>query len=205
MNKVNKYIYYFPLSNQNKIQTHKNAFTLIELLVVITIIWILLIWLSKIDISKGQEKEKSLAFSQKIQTILETTRNNSLIWKRVWTNLVVPNSWKIEISKQNIINWWSWIINSYYNTWSSRNLYESLKTDKYYEIEKIECISLDWSSTWTISWTWIIYMTWSELSITSTDSNCDSTKKILKIYSNYKKQFQNKIIFNWVSWVIEKN
>ncbi|MDD4151726.1 MAG: type II secretion system protein [Candidatus Gracilibacteria bacterium] len=185
-------------------QTHKNAFTLIELLVVITIIGILLVGLSKVDISKGQEKEKSLAFSQKIQTILETTRNNALIGKGIGTNLVVPNAWKIEISKQNIVNGGSGIINSYYSTGGNRNPYESLKTDKYYEINKIECINLDGSYIGDVTGTGIIYMTGSELSITSTDTNCDSTK-IFKIYSNYKKQFQNKIIFNGVSGVIEKN
>lgn len=200
MNKKPEVATIFPLYNKKKVHNTKNAFTLIEILVVITIIRILVIWLSKIDLSKWQEYQKSLAFSQKIQNILETTRNNSLVWRGIWTSLIVPNSWKIEISK----NWWNiwWIgsINVFYNTWWAPIPNESLKREKYYEISKIECFDISWNSVWEISWSGTIYMTGSDIS-----TNCPNNWKIIKIYTNYKKAFQNIINFNSVSWVIEKN
>lgn len=49
----------------------KTAFTLIEILVVISMIMILVIWLSRIDLSKGQDVQKNLFFSQKLQTPIE--------------------------------------------------------------------------------------------------------------------------------------
>lgn len=173
----------------------KTAFTLIELLVVITMIMTLIIWLSKIDMSKGSDIQKSLSFAQKIQLPIETTITNSLIGKWIWTNLMVPNSWKIDISTSN-----SGTITTNYLSWSSRILYETIKADKFYEISNIKCYDL-WATTWTsLSNTWTIYITWSQIW-----TSCIHPGKIIEINTQYKKLYPHKIRINSVSGIVEKD
>ncbi len=172
----------------------KNAFTLIEILVVIAMIGILLIWLSKIDLSKWQDQQKSLSFANKIQVAIETTIANALVSKWIGTNLTVPSAWKIEISKAN-----SWTLLTSYYSWTSRINYETIKADKLYEINSIDCYNLDNSFSWSISWTWYIYMTWSQIW-----SNCRGNQ-IMKIKTQYKKLFPHVISINPISGVITKD
>jgi prepilin-type N-terminal cleavage/methylation domain-containing protein len=172
----------------------KNAFTLIEILVLIAIIGILIIWLSKIDLSKWQNQQKSLSFANKIQVPIETTITNSLVGKWVGTNLTVPSAWKIEVSNTD-----SWTLLTKYTTWANRIDYNTIKADKFYEINSIDCYNLDNSFSWSISWTWYIYMTWSQIS-----SNCRGNQ-IMKIKTQYKKLFPHVISINPISGVITKD
>lgn len=183
------------LDNNVKILS-KTAFTLIELLVIITITMTLLIWLSQIDISKGQDVQKSLSFAQKIQVPIETTITNSLIWKWIWSSLMIPNSWKIDISKAN-----SGTLTTSYLSWVSRTIYETIKADKFYEISDIKCYNL-WATTWTslLTATWTIYITWSNLW-----TNCSWSGKIMEINTQYKKLYPHKIRINSVSGIVEKD
>ena len=172
----------------------KTAFTLIEILVVISMIMILVIWLSRIDLSKGQDVQKSLSFSQKLQNPIEKTITNALIWKWIWTSLMVPNAWKIDISKTN-----SWTLITNYLSWASRTIYETITAEKLSEISNIRCYNLDNSSPLTIT-TWTIYITWSQIW-----TNCTWSWKIMEIETKYKKLFPHKIRINSVSGIVEKD
>jgi prepilin-type N-terminal cleavage/methylation domain-containing protein len=173
----------------------KKAFTLIEILVVIAMIMILIIWLSKIDLSKWQDTQKSLAFAQKIQNPIETTITNSLVGKWIWTNLEVPSAWKIEVSKAN-----SGTILTSYTTWTTRIDYDKITADKLYEIADIKCYAI-WDTTWTSIWTatWSIYITWSQIW-----TNC-WLWQIIEINTLYKKLYPHKIKLNSVSGIVEKD
>ena len=174
----------------------KTAFTLIEILVVISMIMILVIWLSRIDLSKGQDVQQSLSFSQKLQIPIEKTITNALIWKWIWTSLMVPSAWKIDISKAN-----SWtLITSY--TWGSRIQYETITAEKLSEISNIRCYDLNNNLTQTmnITETWTIYITWCQIW-----TNCIWSWKIMEIETKYKKLFPHKIRINSVSGIVEKD
>lgn len=176
------------------------AFTLIEILVVISMIMILLVWLSKIDLSKWQNQQKSLSFSNKIKIPLETTITNALIWKWVGSDLMVPKSWKIEIWKYATAMWWTWVLNIYYQTWRIYQLNEAISSDKYYDISKIECLDISWTPLYNIAY-WTILVKWSNIEMWS---ECWEWKS-LRIITQYKNEFPNVIYLNTINWVVTKD
>lgn len=173
-------------------------FTLVELVLVIAIIWILAIWVSQISFTSLSDKENLEKFTNKIISNFEEVRNYSLIWKWIWTNLDNPIKWKIEIS-----NSWSWNISSYYLTWATWEKYNENIFWNYYEIKEIKCSNLDYTSSWTIAWTWIIEISWSQLTLTwaCNDILVSNPKKIITKIS-YKNNFENTLEINTVNWLI---
>lgn len=173
---------------------NKKWFTLAELLVWITIIWILALWVSQINFNTISDKQRAETYLSKIKTSIETVKNNSLIWKWIWTDLIVPEKWKIDLK-----SWSGHLVTSYFSwTWINYSSYSYTPENNLYTIKSIECAKLDWTSD-TVSETWSIVISWSKLSLNWCP---DDSYKILRINSNYK-QFENTFEINTVSWIIE--
>ena len=173
-------------------------FTLIELLVVMAILWIFALWTTNIDWGSLSDKQRMIIFNNKLVSNIETARNNSLIWRWIWPSLVVPKKWKIDFSLS-----WSWSMTVSYdsdwtNTWTP---YTSLSVipEKFYSIKSLEYSNLDWTSTWNVSWTWIVVIEWSNLSL----SNVSSQYKKLKVILSYK-DHEGTFSINVVNGLIER-
>ena len=171
------------------------AFTLIELLVAITLVTIIILWANNISFKNISDKQKLEIFNNKIISEIERVRNNSLIWKWIWANLLVPPEWKIEFSKS-----WSWkIITSY--SWATRVINNSISND-WFEIRKISCMPVNWieyilnnTQTWTIIFKWWKYKLW----WACTENNHSSI-----IIKTFNKWFDYDIEFDTISWIIKR-
>lgn len=179
------------------------AFTLIELLVVIALISIIWIWVSSIDFNAISDKEKNTWFSDKIRTSIETIKNNAIIWKWFWTDLIVPDFWKISLENTWATSTWS--INIYYWTWTKienttwhKYNWFNFKNDKHQKITSTKCNTTAWNNSEEISPIDIL-ITWKLLTLSwCTD---DNTQKVIEITTSYKR-FSKTIKLNTVSWVI---
>jgi len=174
---------------------NKNWFTLIELLVGISIITILVLWWSNIAYRNISDKQKLEIFNNRIIWEIEEVRNNSMIWKWIWTNLTVPPEWKIEFSRNS---WWK-IITSY--SWATWTEYKNIEMDNFINISSISCKNISWTTqnltatqTWTIIFKWWKYSLW---------WNCPSTYSNITIQT-YSKWFYNNVAFDTISWLIKK-
>ena len=177
------------------------AFTLIELMVVIAIIAILILgsnFLSFKNISNKQELETKII---RIVSQIEEIRNNSLLWKWIWTELVVPEKYKIDFSTS-----WSWVIKAQYFSWSyiDYNFDKEISfSNNFDSISEIKCLELDKniidSFSWTTIWTWTIFIKWANMSLSW---SCDSTTKILELTIK-RKANTKKIQINTLNWLIE--
>lgn len=74
------------------------AFTLIEILVGISIISIILLWVTSIDYNALNNKQKLEIFTNDVKAHFENIRNNALAGKWIGVNLDVPKVRKIEYS-----------------------------------------------------------------------------------------------------------
>lgn len=177
-----------------------NGFTIMELMIAITIIWIIFIWSTNINFKYISDRQKLEIFTNKIISEIERIRNNSLIWKWIWTTLIVPEKWKIEFN-----SWWNWtstwnIITSYYN-WSIWIQENNLKIEKLTNINKVDCIDVSWlvlplnnTQTWTIIFEWWKYnLLW----------DCPSNYSNIEIYTS-SLSYTWSINFDVVSWLIKK-
>lgn len=178
------------------------AFTLVELMVWIAIIWILLLSASKINFNRLNMKQQLDIFSNSVKSNFETVRNNSLSWKWVWvlawSDLIIPQKWKIEYSSYN-----SWTILNSTFSWATRSpLNIAPKFKPGYSISKIRCLKLDWTlnntigltSTWEIEFIWSnIFLTW---------ACTPNTSKILEL--TIKNRSETKIVsINTLNWLVE--
>jgi len=178
----------------------KQAFSLIELLVVITIISILIIWLSNLNFKWQQEKEELEKKVNKVINIIEEVQFNSLVWKSI-KNFEIPKWRKITFST------WSqdeFILEKFYKTgavWFS--VEKNILEQPWFLIKNFYCSELNSSSTWSFSWTWEIIFEWRKLYLSgSTDCNWNEFQKF---EIDFKlKRFEKKLIINTVSWNIIK-
>lgn len=177
---------------------NKKAFTLIEILIVITIIWILVMWFSNINLNTISDKQRAESFLNKVKNNIETVKNNALIWRWIWTDLFVPKQWKIEVS-----NNWNWKLSTSYYDWTNWHNYSeySLIPEINYSIKNIECADFSWN-TWSLDgWTntWTIIITWWNLEL----SWCDDTDyKNIRITTSFR-QIDKTFELNTISWVIQ--
>lgn len=173
-------------------------FTIIELLVVIAIIWILSLWLSKINFNPLIDKKRFLMLNNSIASSIESIRNNSLYWKSFswWTWFINPEESILAIKT------WSWNDNFIltYSWWNTSKIDTSYKIDffTHWTIDKLNCK--------TITWTSLSYK--DEVDIIFKRGNfsfswCDIDTKILDIIVKYK-SFTWSILLNSVSWLIER-
>lgn len=178
----------------------KLGFTLLELMVVIALIWVIIIWISKLNFNSLSDKQRLDWFFYKIKTNIETTRNNVLIWKEIkdWANTIVSNKWKIVIN-----NFGSGTLKTYYHNWTNYIAYsdKDITPEKHYSISA-KCEKLDNSSEELLTAVWNIIIEWWNLSFTWWWS-CGLTRKILRIEVKYRDKIKNFTI-NTISWVIEE-
>lgn len=185
-----------------KINKKNNGFTIVELLVAISITIIIILWSSNINFKYISNKQNLEIFTNKIISEIERIRNNSLIWKWIWTILIVPKQWKIEFN-----SWWNWtsswnVITSYYSwsTWIQEN---KLIIDKNFALKNINCIAVDWTiTTLTTAQTWAILFEWWKYSLTWSIS-CQSKFSNIEI-ETFSKWYSWSINFDVVSWLIKK-
>ena len=177
------------------------AFTLIELMVVIAIIAILILGSNFLNFNKVSNKQKLDTKTIRIVSQIEEIRNNSLLWKWIWTELVVPEKYKIDFSTS-----WSWVIKAQYFSWSyiDYNFDKEISfSNNFDSISEIKCLELNKnpinSFSWTTIWTWTIFIEWSNMSLSW---SCDSTTKILELTIK-RKADTKKIQINTLNWLIE--
>ncbi len=172
----------------------KKAFTLIELLVWITLITILALWATNLNFNRLNTKQELDIFVNKIKSNYETIRNSSMSWKWVWTDLILPEKWKIEYSLAN-----SWtILNSSlsWSIWTPYNLTPLFK--KWFSISQIRCLQLDLSTSTTTN-TWTIEFIWSNISLTW---SCTTPYKILELTIKNKYE-EDILLINALNWLSE--
>lgn len=180
-----------------KYNIKNKAFTLVELLIVISITMILVIWASRVNFNFSTDKSRTENFKNKITAQIETARTNDLVWKWIWTDLIVPDSWEIVFS-----NSWSWEIKTYtYNP--NKTLYNDMLIEKYYTVQNVECETVDWTTTDTFSSGSIVFKKWNY----SLSGSCLPTST--EAYSNIKiniwyKNIQESIEFDTVNWLIKR-
>ena len=169
-------------------------------MVAITIIGILAIWVSKINFNNISWKQKLEIFTNKVVSNFETIRNNSLLWKWMWTDLKIPEEWQIEI-------WTSWITIKYTNDWNSWPDYNelSLPLEEYYEILNMRCLNINWDNVESNPWTWTINIKWNTLSFPWNDWCAkDKSSKIFQFTIRYKNNFEKTLKINILNWLIEE-
>lgn len=177
---------------------NKNAFTIVELMVIISIITIIAIWWSQINLNRLSSKQKLEIFNNKIVNLIETTRNNSLLWKWIWNNFIVPDSWRIDLSESN-----SWtIISSYLSWWTWYNYDDNslVVYDSYY-INNFRCSSLTWVTTNFSAWTWTILISWNDLSL----SGCTNPNYKIMLIDLTFGSHRNRIKINTLNWLVESS
>lgn len=176
----------------------EEAFTIVELILVILVIWILSMWVSNINFNKISWKQKFEIFNNKIISNFETIRNNSLLWKWAWSNLLVPEKWKIDI--------WNWWIISYYYNWSTwkKNNTLSLNLEKNYELINTRCLDINNNETEddnNVS-TWSIVFKWIDISFNWWCTN--SSSKIFQFTIKTLNDYEKNININIINWLIEE-
>ena len=181
------------------------AFTLIELIVVISIIAILILGLNFLSFSNISDKQELDTKTIRIISQIEEIRNNSLLWKWIWTELVVPTKYKIDFS-----NSWSWVIKTQYFSWSyiDYDLFDKKISfsNNFESISEIKCLNLKKDDEYILSSTetWSIVIEWANMSLSWALSwwNCWIDKKILEITIK-RKSDTKKIQINTLNWLIE--
>lgn len=174
------------------------GFTLIELMVAISLIAIVVIWWYNLDFNRLSWRQRLEIFSNKVISNIETIRNNALLWKWAWINLDIPPEWKIDISSAN-----SWSLSVSFLSWATWYSFpeNSLITNRPYQIDNIQCVSLNHTNTWSfLGWTWTIIVSKWDLSL----SWCsDSNNKIIKFDTIFTKD-DFTIEVNTLNWLIRK-
>lgn len=179
------------------IYNKKNAFTLIEILVVIVIVWIVTLWASSLYSKNLWDRQKLSIETNKFITIIESIKNNALVGKWVWVDLITPDYY-------NVVVWydeaWSWYVLSSYNTWTTENInFPSMSLEKY-DIRRITCSNLDWSNSDNTIKEVTIKYEWNNISATWCN---DPSRKVIDVMIWYK-SFSSRVKLNTISWVMEE-
>jgi len=192
------------INQKNKLNTNKNksqeAFTLIEILVAITIIAIMIAGTNLLSYKNISTKQELDIKVNKIISQIEKLRNDALLWKWIWTNLIVPKKYKIDFSTS-----WSWKINYYYFDWTYKK-YDFFDKkvnfwNNFEKIKSIKCLKINWDNLnpLTNSETWTIIIEWNTLSLSG---KCKPKSRILELEIQ-KRQISKKIWINTVNWLVQ--
>ncbi len=168
------------------------AFTLIELMVVISIIMIIAIWASNLNLNNLSSIQKLEIFSNSIKTDFESIRNNAMLWKWIWTDFNTPENWSMSFTAPETIE-----INS------DSNLYKKIRFPEDFTIKQIDCFKLDGITSTnffnTNSESWIIEFEWSNLRLIW---DCNDNSKILKVTLTNKVSTKE-LWINTLNWLAE--
>ncbi len=183
-------------------KTLYSAFTLIELLIVITIITIIAFWITQVSFNTIWDKQKLDTTITKIVSNIETVRSNALMWKWIWTDLTVPESYQIDFSTT-----WSGNILTRYLSWTLEtynDISDVVFWTDYTGLESIRCLTLNQgeNAVLTNTQTWTIIMKWSSMEL-SWDCTTASSK-ILELTIK-RKQFTKTIQINTLNGLIRKD
>jgi len=175
----------------------KKWFTLIEMIVAVTVIWIILASVTTINFSRLSERQKQEIFINTIIWNIETIRNYAFQGKGIWTQLDIPNEWKIEISSASswtLLTTYSWAV-----SWTYKK--SSFKVKKWNWIKKIICKKTDWSENDISSGTWTIIFKWDNASLSWWCT--DPSEKILQL-TLQRWAFEDIVEINTISNIIQK-
>lgn len=177
------------------------AFTLIELMVVIWLISILLIWATSINFNKTKDIQELDWFKNNIISKFETIRNNTMMWKWIWINLITPKTWRITFSN------WTNIMKTEYLSWTNWQIDLNNTVNKdinwFNGVKNIRCLKIDWNLISGLNniWSWIILIEWDKLTLTWWCNNNLSKKLQMNFY--YKWEISTWTI-NTVNWLFEQ-
>jgi prepilin-type N-terminal cleavage/methylation domain-containing protein len=181
-------------------QKTKKAFSLIELLIVIALIMIVTFWFSNLTFKNQKNKEELEKRINLIINKIDEIKFNSLLWKSE-KNYIVADKQKI------VINTWadnSLIIETWYLSWNTWNkIGKNILKRKWFFTKNFFCSSLyDKTATWSFYWSWEIIFEWKNIYLSWWDC---SNLKYQQLEINFKLwNFEKNLIFNTISWNIEK-
>jgi len=176
-------------------------FTLIEILVAIAIVAIIALSSTKFNFNNVSNKQKLKTFNNNIVSNIEIIRNNSLMWRGVWTSLIIPKSWRIDFSKS-----WSWKILVSYSSWWTDYPEKNIVFNWGYYLNTINCFKINDklldTFTWSTLWTWTLIVSWNSITWSGSSLCDDITNKKIEIITWFK-NFTWSILINTVNWLIE--
>lgn len=167
----------------------KNWFTLIELLVAIVVLTLIILATSRVNFNQHINSQKAIEFTNSIYTRMENIRNESLMWKAVWTNVVFPNNRKITLTATNF--------KSTYSTWWTNQPIDKIDFNtKFQSLTWATCIPITWSS-WALNLPITFTYINDKISVTPT-----CVWKV-SIQTKYK-SIVNEISLNTITWIMEQ-
>jgi len=170
------------------------AFTLTELLVWIGILAILWVWISQLNINRLSGKQQLEIEIIKIVNIIESARNNALIWRGVWVSLDTPDNWYTTISGTWGVIWW-------WNLWVNSEVFSQWNPKFPFEITNLRCQRIDGLDDLSSNSEILINYTGSEIDITWCSDN--SYKKV--VFDFTFRDASEQISINAITWVVTKN
>jgi len=185
------------------------GFTLTELLIVVALISIMTIWAMNMNFDIS-DREKLAMFDNEIMTQIEEVRDFALIWKWItdsW-NLVIPDRWKVTLSPWFWANKWK-VTSEYFltNAWAW-TIYKEYDVQDPFVIEKLTCRQLNNTDTYndlpSVNDDVVLTFKWQDISVTSTNLDCQDEIKEVILGTDIQKLSQWKIIINRLSWVIQR-
>lgn len=180
---------------------NKKAFTILELMVVIAIIMILLTWLRSLNFNKMSNQQESEIFANKIISLIEEMRDNTITWKwvPVWNWVFnVTNERTIEITA-----WENFIVEAKYLK-QDNTTYETIQKIQKQKIEKIDkvvCVSGSTPNLTENNFSWKIVFKWDKINLELSPNNNCFWK--LRISANYNNEI-NVIELDPISWLVKK-
>lgn len=177
---------------------NKKWFTLIELLVMITIVWLLALWVTQISFKKNIDRDHLDTVTSEIYNLIERVRNDSLLWKWIWTSLKLPDWYKIELTKDSEKKW---SFKSFYlSGWTYTQL-DSIETEWNERIKETVCTDIDWWNRTNDLNNIEIILIWEDIKFTWCTYE---TNKIIRFIVRYN-WYEKEIIINSVSWLMDIN
>lgn len=178
---------------------NKKWFTLIEIVLVIALIWILMVWLSRINFNNNLNKQKFEDFNNQIVTNIETVRNNALNWKWVLSggNLINPTKFNINLTLTAMTTWHGLSYNNLLNE-------VNVSFNNINKITSIKCANLDWTNEINTTPVNNLKLDFNGKDVeTSCWSLNNKIWKLIKIRTSAW-SFTKEITFNTVTWTITK-
>lgn len=168
-------------------KNNKNAFTLVELMVIIVLIIIIILWIKSINFNKLSNEQKSEIFANKIISLIEEVRDDSLTWK--WQFDSNLNTWFKKVEKRiiEIKKFWENFEIILKNDWIEAKKITKKEKEK---IESLKC--------WKNNFSWNPTITFSSDKISL---NWCNDKFYISVSFNNEK---NEIIFDTISWLVKK-